>query len=363
MRGRRSRLTVLGLMTAIAALGVWSVSPPAAAQPKEYLLKYADLGPPRGPRAESLQWWAQEIENRTQGRVKVKFFWSESLSKADETLKVVGAGIAETGTIFGIYNPVDLPIWNLANAPFGVGDPWVGMRTWQEMRQAVPELAREATQQGVRILMNFTTGPVDILSKVPILSENDLRGKKIRAAGGWTPLLKSMGATTVNLLFPEIYEALNKGSIDATINYIPSVKANKHYEQAGHVTEVRMGQVLGYGAAINLGVWNAMPEEIRTVISEVSDAFIERSAQAYLEDVEQTKKELASGIDGKQVQFHVLPADERDRWAAKSTFVDDWVKRVGAQGIDSRRIVDTLGRIRTKYEAELAAKGHPWARK
>jgi TRAP-type C4-dicarboxylate transport system substrate-binding protein len=339
------------------------MAPPVRAQPKEYLLKYSDLGPPRGPRADALQWWPQEIESRTQGRVKVKFFWSESLSRADETLKAVGAGIAETGTILGIYNPVDLPIWNLANAPFGVADPWVGMRTWQEMRQAVPELTREATEQGVRILMNFTTGPVDILSKAPILSEKDLQGKKIRAAGGWTPLLKNMGATTVNLLFPEIYEALTKGSIDGTINYIPSVKDNKHYEVANHVTEVRMGQVLGYGAGINLSVWNGMPEDTRKVISEVSDAFIERSAQAYLDGVERAKQELAAGIDGKQVQFHVLPADERDRWAAKSTFVDDWVKRVGAQGIDSRRIVETLGRVRSKYEAELASKGYPWARK
>jgi TRAP-type transport system periplasmic protein len=359
----RRRLTSLGLMTAVAMLGALSVALPVAAQPKEYLLKYSDLGPPRGPRADALQWWAQEIENRTQGRVKVKFFWSESLSKADETLKAVGAGIAETGTVLGVYSPVDLPIWNLANAPFGADDPWVGMRTWQEMREVAPELVRETTQQGVRILMNFTAGPVDILSKAPILSEKDLQGRKIRAAGGWTPLLKSLGATTVNLLFPEIYEALNKGSIDATINYIPAVKANKHYEQAGHVTEVRMGQALGFGAGINLGVWNAMPDDIRTIISEVSDAFIERSARAYLEDVERTKKELAAGIDGKQVQFHVLPPEERDRWAAKSTFVDDWVKRIGAQGIDSRKIVETLGRVRTKYEAELVSKGYPWARK
>jgi hypothetical protein len=43
--------------------------------------------------------------------------------------------------------------------------------------------------------------------------------------------------------------------------------------------------------------------------------------------------------------------------------VDDWVKRMGAQGVDARRIVDTLARIRAKYEAELASKGYPWARK
>jgi TRAP-type transport system periplasmic protein len=358
----RTLTRILAVVTAVALAGLAAPSR-TAPQPREYVLRYADLGPPAGPRAESLIWWGQEIERRTNGRVKFKFLWSESLAKGEDTLKAVGAGLAEAGSILGLYSPVDLPVWNLANAPFGGADPWVGMRTWQEMRQAVPELPREAAERGVRILMNFTSGPVDLLSKMPILSEKDLQGRRIRSSGGWTPLLKALGATTVSLSFPETYDALNKGSIDGAINYIPFVKSYRHYEYAGHVTEVRMGQVLGYGAGINLNQWNSLPEDIRTLIAEVSDAFIEQYARAYLDDVENTRKALAAGIDGKRVQFHALAPEERERWAAKSTFVDDWVKRVGAQGIDARRIVETLGRIRAKYEAELVARGYPWTRR
>lgn len=349
-------------LNAIALAG-WAAPPPAAAQPKEYVLKYSELGPPAGARAQTLMWWAQEIESRTGGRVKVQFSWSESLTKAQDTLRLVGAGVADAGTVLGIYNPVDLPIWNLANAPFGESDPWVGMRTWQEMRQVVPELRREAAEHNVRILMNFTTGAVDILSKAPIVSEADLKGKRIRAAGGWTPLFRSLGATTVNLTFPEAYEAFAKGRIDGAIAYIPSLRPFKLYEVAGHLTDARMGQVLGFGAGVNLTVWNGLPEQFRAIITEVSDTFIDRSAQAYFDDVENTRKALSAGIDGKRVQFHALAPGERERWAAKSTFVDDWVKRMGAQGVDSRRIVETLGRVRAKYEAELAAKGYPWARR
>jgi TRAP-type C4-dicarboxylate transport system substrate-binding protein len=356
-------LPLIGVAWALGLLTLVTAAPPGAAQAKDYVLRYSDLGPPQGPRAQTLQWWAQEIETRTNGRVKIKFFWSESLFKAPDTLKAVGAGLAEAGTVLGIYSPVDLPVWNLANAPFGESDPWVGMRTWHEMRQTVPELRREAAEQNVLILMNFTSGPVDILSKTPILSEADLKRKRISTAGGWTPLLKSLGAVTITVGFGDVYEAFARGTIDAAGDYIPFVKSYKHYELAGHVTEVRMGQVLGYGAGINLAVWNGMPEDIRAAITEVSDTFMDRYARAYLEDVEKTKQELMAGIGGKQVQFHPLPAEERARWAAKSTFVDDWVKRMGAQGVDARRIVDTLARIRAKYEAELASKGYPWARK
>jgi TRAP-type C4-dicarboxylate transport system substrate-binding protein len=358
------RMTARGLIGAIVALGVAGTllaAVPAGAQSRE--LTYSDLGPPSGARAQALMRWGEEIESRTGGRIKIKFFWSESLARAGDTLRLVGAGVANAGTVLGVYNPVELPIWNLANAPSGDSDPWVGMRTWHEMRQVLPELQREASEHNVRILMNFTSGPVDILSRTPILGEADFRGKRIRTTGGWTPLLKGLGAKTVNLTFPEIYSGFAAGRLDGTIGYIPSIKSFKLYEVASHVTEARLGQVLGFGAGINLDDWNALPEDVRAIITELSDAFIDRFARAYLDDAEQAKRELMAGIGGRTVQFHPVAPEERARLVARSTFVTDWVNRMSAAGVDARRIVDTLGQIRAKYDAELAAKGYPWARK
>ncbi|MFQ5829274.1 MAG: C4-dicarboxylate TRAP transporter substrate-binding protein [Candidatus Methylomirabilia bacterium] len=334
---------------------------PVAAQ--NYTFKYSDIGPPRGPRAQSLMWWADEMEKRTGGRVKVKFFWSQSLVKGKETLKAVGSGLTETGTVLGVYTPADLPLWNFANAPFGVADIWVGMRTWYEMRQTVPELRAETAKKKVRILMNFSTGPVELLSKSPILSVRDLKGKKIRSTGGWTGLLKALGAVPVKIGFGEVYQALDRGTIDGTINYIPYVKSYKHFEVAGHVTEVRMGQLLGYGAGINLRLWNGMPKEIQKTITEVSEEFMDRYAQAYLADSDKAKKDLTGGIGGKRIQFHTLVPEERNRWAAKADeFTENWVKKVEKKGVDAKKIIAAFQRIRAKYEQELEAKGYPWTR-
>ncbi len=349
-------LVVPALGLAAAVLG----APPAGAQ--SWTLRYSDIGPDRGPRAESLKWWAGEIEKQTGGKVKVQFFWAQALVKGKDTLKAVGSGLAETGTILGIYTPAELPIWNLANAPFGGRDPWVGMHTWYEMHRTVPELQKEVEKQNAHILTIFTTGPVDILSKTPILSEKDLAGKKIRATGGWVGLLKSLGAVPVNIQFGELYEALGRGTIDGTINYIPFVKSYKHYEVAGHVTEVRMGQVLGYGAGINAKTWSGMPAEVRAAMTRISEQFMDRYARAYLDDVGRTKKELSAGIGGKKVLFHALPQSELNTWTAKSTFLQEWVKSMAAKGVAAAGIVETLNRTRDKYEAELASKGYPWTR-
>ena len=112
-----------------------------------------------------------------------------TLVKAKETLKAVGSGLVDSGTILGVYTPADLPIWNYANTPFGVSDPWVGMRTWYELRQTVPALREEAEKKKVRILFNNTAGPVDLLSRAgAIRTAADIQGKKVRATGGIGPL-------------------------------------------------------------------------------------------------------------------------------------------------------------------------------
>ena len=104
------RLSMSWGRTAVLAAGMAALLAATAAEAKDYVLRYSDIGPPRGPRAEALMWWADELDKRTNGQVKINFFWSQSLVKGKETLKAVGSGLAETGTILGGYTTAGLPI-------------------------------------------------------------------------------------------------------------------------------------------------------------------------------------------------------------------------------------------------------------
>jgi TRAP-type C4-dicarboxylate transport system substrate-binding protein len=352
MRTISRRTTSLALGAAALALGARSA---AAAT---YTLRYSDIGPPRGPRAEMLKWWAAEIEKQTNGQVKVEFFWSQALVKGKDTLKAVGSGLAETGSILGIYTPAELPIWNYANTPFGIRNIWVGMRTWHELRQTVPELRKETEKHNVHILLNFSTGPVDLLSRMPIRSTKEIAGKKVRTTGGWTQVVLGLGATPVDIGFGELYQALERGTVDATINYIPFVKSYKHFEVAGHLTETEMGQVLGYGAGINLRLWKQMPQDVRDKITRISDEYMDRYAKAYLEDAKKTKAELIAGIDGKKVQFYELPDADRAEWEKQAApFTDKWMETMKAKGFDAKAFLATFEKTREKYEKELKTNG------
>lgn len=344
----------------IAGSGLFYTS---AAQAETYKLRFSDIGPPRGVRAETMMWWADEIKARTNGQVEIEFFWSQSLVKGKDTFKAIGSGLVDMGTVLGIYTPADLPIWNLSNAPFGGRDPWVGMKTWQELRKVSDDLRAETQDKNVKILVNTSTGSVDILSNKPILTAADLEGLKIRATGGWGGLLQRLGATPVRIGYGELYQALDKGTVDGTINYIQEIEAYKHYEVAGHVTEVQMGQVLGLGLGINLDTFNSMPEDVQNAILEVSDEFLEKFTIAYNEGVARARDAMKAGIDGNKVEFHYLENDERERWRAQADFfIEDWLAEMDKKGFDGRQLVAQMQELRAKYEKELAEQGYPWER-
>jgi TRAP-type C4-dicarboxylate transport system substrate-binding protein len=167
----------------------------------------------------------------------------------------------------------------------------------------------------------------------------------------------------VKIGFGELYQALDRGTVDATINYIPFVKSYKHFEVTNHVIEVRMGQVLGYGPGINLKLWESMPADIKKIITDTSYEMIDVYARMYLEDVDKTRTELTAGIDGKKLEFTELSDDEVARWKAKAgAFTEEWLETMADRGTDAKRIVAKYEELRAKYEAELKEKGYPWKR-
>ncbi|MBT3533247.1 MAG: C4-dicarboxylate TRAP transporter substrate-binding protein [Rhodospirillaceae bacterium] len=335
----------------------------SSAEAKVYNLRYADIGPPRGPRAGALKWWAAELESRSGGDIKIKFFWSQSLVKGKATMKAVGSGLSDTGTVIGVYTPAEFPVWNYANTPFLHSDAWIGMRTWFEMRQNSPELLKETTRQKITIIANNTTGPVQLLTaKKAVTSIGDLQGMKIRTTGGWTHLFKALGAVPVKIGFGELYSALDRGTIDGTVNYTPFVKAYKHYEVASHVTEASMGQLLGYGIAINTKLLNGMPKKLQDIILSTSDEYMDVYAKMYMDASDEAKTAMTKGIDGRKVAFHQLSSGERAKWvAAAASFKVEWIAKMKKRGMDTDAFLAKFDKIHAKYKKIVAEKGYPWA--
>ena len=62
------------------------------------------------------QWFVDEIDKRSGGKIKIRIFWSEMLGKNTEMLDLIGNGAIELGIIVPSFFPTRLPLSGITNA-------------------------------------------------------------------------------------------------------------------------------------------------------------------------------------------------------------------------------------------------------
>ena len=181
MRGK-SKLVLAVFLAVAMMVTVVGVS---MAEAKTTVLRYAAQGGSKGIRATALKWWAAEIEKRTKGQVKIRFFWSGALLKPGDAMEGVGMRTADLGGGWGIDHPAKTPLWTVADPPFSHDNPYVGLKAMQAMHKTYQPLIKELAKYNVKCLAPFASGMTQLgTTKKPVYVPADTKGMKIRFAGG-----------------------------------------------------------------------------------------------------------------------------------------------------------------------------------
>jgi len=312
-------------------------------------------------RSEAVQWWASEIQKRSKGAVETKFFWSGSLLKAPDTMEGVGKGTANVGEAYGVYHPAKTPLWTVADPPFSHDDPYVGLKVMQEMFKSYAPMVKELEKYNVRLLMPFVTGMTQLgTSKKPVVVPNDVKGLKIRFAGGeWAKFWESCGAVPLTVTQGEVYEAIMRGTADGPQSYVFILEAYKHWDVLKHYTLIDAGELCSYGLVINLDLWKSLSPELKKVFTEVSDAFVEK----YARDLIQGDSRILKEAEAKGVTVYRLKEDQRAKWKEKAApFMSAWVSDKESKGLPAKETQALFLRLRDKYQQDVMQKGYPWGR-
>lgn len=209
---------------------------------------------------------------------------------------------------------------------------------------------------------NWNYAPM--ITREPINSLEDLKGKRIRGYGVASDVIERLGGTAVPMAAPEVYTALERGVLDGVygFDFITAV-AYKLHEIAPHFTDIGDGPHAPSTTVMNMGVWESMPADIQQVCNEIVDEIYDTK---YAEIVENHMAEYVQTALNEGVKFNVL-SDEQ-KLAAKDIVqpaqVESWKKNVAAPaGIDGdamQKIVDEAiakhepnGRL--KRPSEIAA--------
>jgi TRAP-type transport system periplasmic protein len=219
-------------LTAVAVAALWAGT--AAAQT---VLKFSHTDQPGGARQKAAELFAQKVEQYTQGRYKVQIFPAGQLAndpKGVEQLQLGGIDFTVTGT--GTY-ATHIPTLNLTALPFLVESYPQGWKLYDESKWMQAQFAK-GPEKGFRFLSPFEAGFRSMTTKDPLVTPADAKGKKLRSFPNemmrWQ--LDAMGFNVQIMPLPEVYLAIQQGTVSGQENPIDTISANKFYEVAPYVT-------------------------------------------------------------------------------------------------------------------------------
>lgn len=328
------------------------------------VLRYTEPSVNRGERASQMNWFAEELAKRTNGALKVNFFWGGALMDARSGLKGVGDGAAEMGSIVGSYTAREMQPYNVGDLPIVDADLWVGMRAMHELASTDPDIQKAFRQANVVYIANYTTTEVQLICKNKVISRiEDFKGTKIRSAGFYGQVMESLGANVQRFSGMDANRALDTGNIQCNHNYLYGMRLLKDYEVANEITRLDWGQHLAWAAIMNKDVFDKLPAAQQQLLKDLGRELTDRVARELMNANERAVEAMKAGIDGHKVNVHPFPPAEKAKLIkAGEKFIDEWRTKTDAAGYDSKRILASYQALVKKYEDERKAKGYPWTR-
>ncbi len=341
---------LLMLLPLFALLTLLVASPPCyGAQEKPIVLKMSSFLPETGTEGKMGRWWGTEVEKRTNGRVKVQYYFAEALVKTTDSLGAVSAGIADIQFLAPGYFPTQLALSGGPDLLYQTRSNWVFAKAYNEMARTFPPFMKMMKDNNIVLMSSLPASEVVIIAGKPIKTLADLKGKKMRAMGLMNVAMKDLGATPVAMPLPEVYEALERNTIDG-VTGIPLhlVTTFKLQEAAKNLVNPSIGCYASVGYFMNLKVWNKLPQDIQKIIINVNDEFPDVAVKITNDLLKQTTETLLKA----KVTIYSLPAEEAAKWKAilVPKIYDDWTKQMEAKGLPGKETLVKYQELVKKYE-------------
>lgn len=317
----------------------------APVQAGAHQLTYSSFFPASHIQSKLAKAWCQEIEERTQGRVKIQFYPGQSLTDAAQTFDAVVTGRTDIGMSCLLYNRGRFPLMEFINLPFGNPD---GRFATAIINEIYHEFQPEELSQ-VKVLYFHAHGPGFIHTvDEPVRSLKDLQGMDIRCPGSVAETVELLGANPVTMPMPEVYQSLKKGVVDGAVYPMETNKGWKMGEVIQSSTACYpVAYSVGFFVVMNKDTWQDLPPQARKSIEEVNRQWVAKHGRAWdRSDFEGTRFTLNQGnsIVG-------LDQEQAEKWkkAVRPVF-DNYVNMTQEKGLPGQKVLDYLRKRLRQYK-------------
>jgi len=263
----KPHLSGSGKISHLFAVLIVLVSATAAAD--DIVFRYGHSQPPQAPRSQSMVYFKEQLERRTDGRITVENYFSGTLGSEREMMDMVATGVMQ-GTRGGLFVDAS-PKFVLFMLPFIVED-------WDQATRLVnseltKEINRDATKNGFHIpATGISQGFRAHTNSVrPIRSPADLAGLKMRVPPQeiYVRTAIAFGASPQEMPASDIYSALKTGVLDGQDNPPSNIWDYNIYEVQQFMT------IMHYSTGpdpfiVDLVWYEALSPDLQLVFDEVA---------------------------------------------------------------------------------------------
>jgi TRAP-type transport system periplasmic protein len=308
----------------------------------------AKFGHPAPPTSLLPPVWQKTFERMSKlsnGKLLVKQYGAGTLIGPKDGFKAVRGGVAEWATCYVQNEGRSLPLSRVFEQPFvAPSNPMAGVRIVQELaaKYFVPEFQKQGVVWGSAI----SASPTDLMSKKPVRRWEDLAGMKIIAQGFPPELAKAMGATFVNIPYPEAYTALQQGLADGMIWVDAGFVPYKIYEVAKYHTTLGMTG-LTINLCYNKDFYEKLPDDLKELFYDTQEPLSMAATKITMLDFSKTAQ---ATYKDKGVEMISLPPAELTRWRTLSApVVEKWATDLEKEGQPARALLADVKRLSDKY--------------
>ncbi|WP_417679719.1 TRAP transporter substrate-binding protein [Pseudodonghicola sp.] len=172
-------------------------------------------------------------------------------------------------------------------------------------------------------------GTVEIYSNAPVRMPADMRGLKMRSFGlDATQLLSTLGASPVTMSSQEIYQAMQRGTIDGCLTGPSSVLSRKLFEVTKYGTNAAMMR-LPFVASASKMWWDTLPDDVKAAVQQAAMVAQKASRDQGKADSEK----VADRLRQAGVEIADMTPEERRAWTeAASPLLADYKAKTGEAG-------------------------------
>jgi len=316
-------------------------------QAATYNFSYSTFFPPTHIQTKVPEAWIKEIEERSNGQIKIQMFTGGSLTPAPQIYDGVVKGISDFGLSVFAYSPGRFPVVSAVDNPLGFTNAFVATRVINELNEKFKP--KELSDVHVCYLYAHGPGLLHTVNK-PVKKLEEVKGLKIRATGTSQLIVRALGAAPVSMSQGETYDALKKNIADGTLVPIEALEGFKQGEVLKYTTlTYSCAYSQGFFVAMNLKKWESLPPDLQKIITEVSKKYEDITAKAWGDSDESGWK-----FSEKLGHEFIKLSDEESakfKGAVKPVF-DEYVRLAKEKGVDGEAVFKAAQEMVEKYSKE-----------